>query len=220
MPKTHIHKELVEQILELPNAPLLVDELNKVLKKEKARRVDFYENISGVFKSEFINGEVIVHSPVIKSHNEVNGNLYKILDTFVVDRDLGFVGIEKLLIQLTRNDYEPDICFFGKEKAKSFEAGQKFFPPPDLVVEVLSTSTEQRDRGIKFQDYQNHGIESYWLVDPVKKFIEQYRLEDGSYTLILKSDTGEIHTRVIPGLVIPIPTIFDKKLTNTFIRSL
>ncbi|MEY4539280.1 MAG: hypothetical protein RLZZ306_1037, partial [Bacteroidota bacterium] len=28
---------------------------------------------------------------------------------------LGFVGIEKIMITLTRNDYEPDICFFKKE---------------------------------------------------------------------------------------------------------
>lgn len=78
----------------------------------------------------------------------------------------------------------------------------------------------KRDRGIKFEDYQNHGIGAYWLVDPVKQFVEHYQLEEGVYKLILKSDTGEIQTPLIPDLIIPIPVIFDKKRTHAFIRSL
>ncbi len=216
----NINTKLIEKILALPEAPLLINKLNKAFELEKQKRIDFYENISEIHKSEFINGEVIVHSPVIKEHNEVNGNLYKIIDTYVVDRDLGFVGIEKLLIKLTRNDYEPDLCFFKQEKAKAFQKGQKFFPAPDLIVEVLSKSTAKRDRGIKFKDYQQHQVTEYWLIDPEKMVLEQYILRNGKYELELKSQTGEMTCSVIAGLTIPIKVIFDKKATNQFIRGL
>lgn len=211
---------LIDKILELPEAPLLVAKLNKLLEKEQKKRIDFYENISEIYKSEFINGEVVVHSPVVKEHNEVNGNLYKIIDTYVVDNDLGFVGIEKILIRLTRNDYEPDLCFFKRKKSDKFEVGQKFFPEPDLVIEVISKSTAKRDRGIKYEDYEKHQVEEYWIIDPQNQIVEQYHLKKGKYELVLKSNTGEITSFAIKGLKMPIQTIFDKKLTNLFVKAM
>ncbi len=132
---------------------------------KKSKRIEFYNNISEQEKAEFINGAVIIHSPVMKRHNEANSNLHKLIDTFVYKHQLGFVGIEKILIQLTRNDYEPDICFFKSTKAKSFKSNQSLFPAPDFIVEVLSKGTAHRDRGIKFEDYAVHGIAEYWIVD-------------------------------------------------------
>ncbi len=216
----NINHQLITQILDLPEAPILVKQLNKALEEEHKKRLNFYEFISEQHKAEFINGEVIIHSPVIKTHNEVNGNLYKIIDTYVVEHELGFVGIEKILIRLTRNDYEPDLCFFKKEKASKFKADQKFFPAPDLVVEVLSKGTAKRDRGIKYDDYQKHGVSEYWIIDAQQQQIEQYQLQKGQYELIVKSKTGEITSTSIEGLTFTIPTIFNKKLTNKFIKKI
>ncbi len=216
----NINTKLIDKILELPEAPILIDKLNKALEEEQKKRLDFYENISEIYKSEFINGEIIVHSPVVIEHNEANGNLYKIIDTYVVEKDLGFVGIEKILIKLTRNDYEPDLCFFKKDKSDTFEKGQNFFPAPDLIVEVLSKGTEKRDRGIKFDDYEKHQVEEYWIVDAQKRLVEQYHLKKGKYELVLKSKTDEIKSYAVNGLKFPIETIFDKKLTNTFVKTI
>ena len=63
-----------------------------------------------------------------------------------------------MLVGLTRNDFEPDIVFYGAEKAAALRPDQTTFPPPDLIVEVLSESTEARDRGIKMEDYAAHGV--------------------------------------------------------------
>ena len=73
------------------------------------------------------------------------------------------------MISLTRNDYEPDICYFNKEKSQHFTDDQLLFPAPDLVVEVLSKSTEQTDRTIKFKDYENHNVLEYWIIHPIEK---------------------------------------------------
>lgn len=216
----NINNKLIASILELPEAPILVERLNKLLAEEQKKRLHFYEHISEQEKAEFINGEVIVHSPVVKEHNEVNGNLYKIIDTYVVDHDLGFVGIEKILIRLTRNDYEPDLCFFKSAQSAKFTKGQKFFPVPDLVIEVSSKGTEKRDRGIKFDDYQKHHVEEYWIINPQEEFVEQYHLKQGKYELLVKATTGEINSFAIKGLTIPIPVIFDKKLTNKFLKTM
>ncbi len=54
---------------------------------------------------------------------------------------------------------------------------------PDLVVEVLSLSTEARDRGIKKDAYEAAGVREYWIVDPDDKAVEVYILENGKYKL-------------------------------------
>ena len=215
-----IEDSLLKAILQSPQAPMLLEELKTALQKEKEKRLDFYKDITEQQKAEFINGEIIIHSPVMKRHNEVSGQLYSLINYFVHQKDLGFVGIEKILIQLTRNDYEPDICFFLKAKAKRFKSDQSLFPVPDFVVEVLSKSTEKRDRGVKFIDYAAHGIKEYWIIDPAGKTIEQYLLKNKEYDLAIKANTGEISSKVIKGFTIPVQAIFDKKTNFATLKNM
>ena len=207
-----MHHAIVEQILEYPDAYLIVQQIQSALHEERQKREAFYNDISDEFKYEFINGEVIMHSPVKKMHNECTKYLCELLDFYVRRHKLGFVGIEKIMTALTRNDYEPDICFFGREKADEFSNKQTLFPAPDLVVEVLSDGTAKRDRGIKFTDYQAHGVEEYWIIDADEGIVEQYHLVEGEYQLILKSGEGHIRGFAVPGFVIPIPAIFDEDM--------
>ncbi len=142
----------MQQLLHSPQLPSMVAQFQAVLEAEREKRARFYEEMSEAQKVEFINGEVVVHSPARLRHTMVSKNLLGLLDTYVQKHQLGFVGAEKMLIALTRNDYEPDIVYFGPEKAQGFTPDQTKFPAPDLVVEVLSPSTEATDRGIKFRD--------------------------------------------------------------------
>lgn len=50
---------------------------------------------------------------------------------------------------------------------------------PDMVVEVLSPSTQRRDRLIKLNLYQRAGVREYWIVDPDSKTVQVYLLRDG-----------------------------------------
>ena len=207
-------------ILNNPTAPSLVARLQTTLDAERLRRLQFYEEIDDDMKAEFINGEVIIHSPVKKEHTDATGLLYKIVDTFVRISKLGYVGYEKVMTALTRNDYEPDVVFFGNEKAKDFKKGHWKYHAPDFVVEVLSDGTEHRDRGIKFEDYEAHGVQEYWIIDPVEETIEQYFLQDGGYKLHLKSGQGIIESRAIEGFSIEIRAIFDEKANLEALRKI
>ena len=83
------------------------------------------------------------------------------------------------------------------------------FPVPDLVVEVLSESTEPRDRGVKFEDFQAHGVGEYWIVDAGRAVIEQYVLRGAAFELVLKSGSGELRSEVVPGFVVPVRAFFS-----------
>ena len=202
----------LEQALAMPDAVLFAQKLDSALKAEQKKRRHFYEIVEENKKMEFINGEIVFHSPVKLRHNRSTTLLAKLLDTFVVKHGFGVVGVEKLLISLTRNDYEPDICFFSSEKAKNFKPKQMQFPAPDFIVEVLSDSTEKYDRETKFQDYAAHGVQEYWIVDADKETVEQYFLQDETYELLLKSNSGDISSVVLADFKIPIRAIFDEQI--------
>lgn len=208
---TNMQTALLEQALRMPDAYLFIDRLQAALEIEKATRKHFYEIVEENRKMEFINGEIYYHSPVRLWHNKASGYLYQMLYAYVRRNKLGEVGIEKLLVSLTRNDYEPDVCFWNREKADLFKPSQAQFPAPDFVVEVLSKSTAENDRGIKYQDYESHGVREYWIVDPEKQVIEQYVLEGGQYELQLKSGDGHIKSVAVEGFSIPISAVFDEE---------
>ena len=114
------------------------------------------------------------------------------------------------MIRLTRNDYEPDVCFWRKERTMDFEPKQSANPAPDFIVEILSKSTKKRDYGIKKTDYALHGVEEYWIIDPVAETVEQYLLQGITYELSQKLREGSLKSVVIEGFAIDVRDIFAR----------
>ncbi|AQG79791.1 hypothetical protein AWR27_10915 [Spirosoma montaniterrae] len=204
----------VHDLLEAPDAKLVIERAQAILADEANRRRAFREWLRDDVKAEFINGEIIMHSPVKRRHLDATQNLLILLRVYVHKHDLGAVDSEKALVGLTRNDYEPDICFWNAETAASFQDDQMEHPAPDLIVEVLSKSTTGRDRGIKFEDYAAHGVLEYWIIDPVRKSVEQYQLDEptmafASAAVLYDDDT--LSALTVPGFQIPVRAIFEKQ---------
>lgn len=204
-----------QKILESPDAPQQIEALYQTLQDEKQRRHDFREWITPNIKAEFINGEIVLHSPVKRRHWKVTDLLSSVLSIYARLKKLGIVGTEKVLIALTRNDYEPDLVFFSKEKADTFTDDQLIFPAPDFVVEILSKGTASKDKGIKKKDYAAHGISEYWIIDPIHQHIEQYILSTPSdkqyFPAKIFTIDDDIESRIIKGFVIPVKAIFDEQ---------
>lgn len=211
---------VIDELLQEPVLPLILQRLQAILAQEQERRQYFYDVVTEEQKAEFINGEIVVHSPVKLKHNRASSLLHRLLSAYVDEHDLGFVGYEKLLVTLTRNDYEPDVCFFDQAKAQHFLPDQMKFPAPDLAVEVLSASTADHDRGIKFRDYALHGVTEYWIIDPTAEMVEQYVLQGEKYELRIKSNSGDLQSVTVAGFTIPIRAIFDEKVNLATLRQL
>ncbi len=212
--------ELWEPLVQSPKLPQYVAELNKLLAAEQAARERFRRELSPAEKAEFISGQVVMHSPTRFRHTQARELLGRLLSTYVDVHHLGWVGGEKVLVGLTRNDFEPDLVFYGTEKAAAFQPEQTVFPPPDLVVEVLSETTEARDRGVKMEDYAAHGVREYWLVDPDREVVELYDLEGERYTLRAKQADGTLRSRVVTGFTVPVRAVFDRALNLETLRQL
>jgi len=79
---------------------------------------------------------------------------------------------------------------------------------PDLVVEILSPSNTAIEMERKLLLYKEAGVQEYWIVDPKDKHISIYTLKDGEYTLQIYSIQDSARPGVVPGLEIPLSTIF------------
>jgi len=202
---------LIDQIFRSPHLPQILRELNSLWEKEQADRRAFYEQISENDKAEFINGQPIFHSPVKRKHSSALDFLQTLLSVYVRINGLGRIYVEKLMIELTRNSFEPDLCFFTANRDAQFDEEQMLFPAPDFIIEILSRKTEKYDRGVKFEDYEAHGIKEYWIVDPTHKTIEQYLLKNKRYELAVKSTDGYIESKVIKGFKMPIRAGFYER---------
>jgi Uma2 family endonuclease len=216
-------ESVLEPLIRSPKLPAYIRQLENALAEEQRKRQRFYETVKEGDKVEFINGEVVMSSPVRLSHNSASSALAMLIGIFVEARDLGHAGHEKLMVSLTRNDYEPDVCFWRKEKAAAFQPDQLRFPAPDFVAEVLSDSTADVDRGVKFEDYAAHGVSEYWIMDPDSQTVEQYLLEGEKYKLTVKSDStsnATLKSAAIPGFSIPTRAIFDPAERQRALREL
>lgn len=216
------HDTHLTALMSRPDLPAIAASINAALDAEREARNAFRRDLTPSEKKEFIGGQVIVHSPAKAKHLRATDNIVNLLRNYVTANSLGEVFTEKALICLTRNDYEPDICYFTADKSQTFDDNTMEFPAPDFIVEVLSESTESRDRGVKYTDYAMHDVGEYWIVDCDEQTIEQYVLRDGQseYYLARKLSNGEIESAVIDGFRIPVAGIFDTELNHATLRKL
>jgi Uma2 family endonuclease len=77
---------------------------------------------------------------------------------------------------------------------------------PDIVAEVISPSTKNRDLGIKATRYLNSGIKEYWILDPYEKSISVWRNEGTNWN---KESSDILFSNVLPGLKISAKKIFE-----------
>lgn len=204
--------DLTALVLESPQAPRILRQVQDALAEEQARRQAFYEWMDDEVKAEFINGEVVVHSPALDKHNSAVLFLATLFNVYVTERNLGLVRAEKALVELTRNSYEPDVCYFGPAKAATIQPDQLYYPAPDLVVEVLSKATKKADRETKFEDYAAHGVAEYWIVDPTRQTIEPFRLDADreAYAALGVFRVGQtVSSGLLPEFTIPVKAVFD-----------
>ena len=112
----------------MPNAAILAERLKSALEQEQQERRRFYEIVDENKHAEFINGKIVFNLPDTLAENKTVGNLMILLNSFVSKNNLGFVGQRTLVVSLTRNDCQPDICYFGDVKAKNLQKVVNIFP--------------------------------------------------------------------------------------------
>jgi Uma2 family endonuclease len=142
-------------------------------------------------------------------HQEIVIRLLLLFRQAVQDRSRALIApLDVVLARSTA--LQPDLLLVLEENLGI--VGDVVRGAPDLVIEVLSPSTAEIDRGIKRDLYARHGISEYWLVDPASESIEILRLdaETGAYQLASSLHAGEqATTALLPALSIDLSQLFQ-----------
>lgn len=149
--------------------------------------------------AEWVNGEIIMHSPASTRHQQIGKFLHQIIGQYVESRQLGETLPPPFQMKLSKSGREPDLIFVAVEHLKRLKKTY-LDGPADLVVEIISPESAGRDRGDKFYEYEQAGIPEYWLIDPEKRRAEFYLLDsEGNYQLAMGGSKGKFESRALPG---------------------
>jgi Uma2 family endonuclease len=88
-------------------------------------------------------------------------------------------------LRLGAHTVVPDLAAWKKERLPRPPETNWISVPPDWVCEVLSQSTIRLDRLKKMPIYAQFGVSFIWLVDPVARTLEVFRLESGHWLLTM-----------------------------------
>ncbi len=106
---------------------------------------------------------------------------------------------------------QPDLVFFDASRAHLLRLDEATRHAPDLAVEVLSPSTEARDRGRKMTIFARYGVKELWIVDPHAATIEIYALAGDAYALAHTARGDDrVRSTILPELEFIASAVFPK----------
>ncbi len=157
---------------------------------------------------ELSNGNVSIPPMPTTEHQDIVGAIYAALRAYVRANGTGRVGLAPLPVHLWPGKIrEPDVMVMLD--AHDGRIQQQFWGPPDLVVEVISPSTEQTDRVDKLAEYAAAGIAEYWIVAGAAQTVEIYTLAGGEYQLVAThSHPATLTSPLLAGLTLGTADIF------------
>ena len=190
-----------------PTPPFTVAPLPRMTYQE------FLEWADGI-NAEWVDGEVILMSPVSQAHQRILGFLLTLFQHFVEANDLGEVLFAPFQMRLrTRpSGREPDLLFVARDRLDKLQDAY-LDGPADLAVEIISADSRARDRVDKYREYEQAGVREYWLIDPAREFADFYRLNaDGIYSQVIIDDDGIYRSNVIEGLWLEVDWLWQDPL--------
>lgn len=136
-------------------------------------------------RAEIINGEIYLMGTPSSRHQEISFEIGRQLGNYLEGKQCR-VYPAPYGVRLFEQDgvdpgdvdtvVEPDISVIC-DRGKIDKTGCK--GAPDLVVEILSPSTQRHDRLVKLRLYQRAGVREYWIVSPDEQTVQVMLLDSG-----------------------------------------
>jgi Uma2 family endonuclease len=162
-----------------------------------------YEQITDEdLKCEYVDGELIVHSPASLRHEDLTLLIASLLREFVTGRRLGRVYGSNAVMQLGERRFSPDVSVLLNVHAERIQ-GERVRGPMDLVVEVVSRSTRDYDFRTKLPAYREGHVGEIWLVDPDRRLFEVHALRGENYVTQALA-TGRWSSLALPGFAVDV----------------
>lgn len=166
---------------------------------------------------ELIYGDPVMMAPPTRAHQKAVSELNRQLGNYLQGKKCEVYPAPFAVRLFEHNgDYpedvdtlvEPDITVVC-DPSKLDDIGCK--GAPDLVVEILSPTTQRHDKFTKFNLYQQAGVREYWIVDPASKSVQVFVL-DGKHYVAKDFGTAadKIKVNVLEDCLIDLSLIFSE----------
>ena len=158
---------------------------------------------------ELLDGELVMTPAPGERHQSVSALLGWKLVQFASENSLGRVYLAPFDMVLSDVDVvQPDLLFVSNGRGHIITPAN-IQGAPDLVVEILSPSTAERDKTFKRTLYARYGVNEYWMVDTTAKDIAVLLLGDQGFEVVDTYGEGETLTSpILQGFRLNIGDIF------------
>ncbi|MBF0321069.1 MAG: Uma2 family endonuclease [Nitrospirae bacterium] len=160
--------------------------------------------------TEIINGEEVVSPSPLRKHQEIVKRLNRVIDRHVEANGLGKFYFSPLDVILEEglNRLQPDLLFISKENTAIEQDWIRGVP--DMVCEIISPGSYDRDVFVKKAIYEKYGVPEYWVVLPDFKAIEVLIIDNGRYARHSYAELeGVVTSKAIEGLRVNIKDVFE-----------
>lgn len=163
--------------------------------------VDWYDRDAGR-RGEWVDGEVIVFVSTTYRHERILIFIAAVLTNIVLRLRLGEVlGDEYELRTREGSTRLPDLKVILREHEERI-TDRRLVGAADVVFEIISPDSVNRDRHIKRDEYETAGIPEYWVIDPRegKESVELFVLDNDRRYVSMRPDAeGRYRSTVVPG---------------------
>jgi len=164
-------------------------------------------------RHELIDGAHYVTPSPITKHQRISVNLLISVGTHLQQTKAGHVLAAPMDVILSNLDVvQPDLLFISKDRA-SILTEKNIQGAPDLLVEILSSSTRKTDEIIKRKLYEQHRVSEYWIIDPELETVKVYRFSATNTYERVEELSLEAHntltTPLLPNWQLPLKQLFE-----------
>lgn len=160
-------------------------------------------------KYEIVEGVLLMAPAPTGPHQDVIGEIFSYLRTYVKLTGRGLVRFAPFTVQLSPgNVFQPDVFVVLNEHLHRVQE-KKMLGAPDLVVEVASPSTATYDRLNKYDKYARAGVPEYWIIKIEERTVEVMVLENGQYrSLGIFQGEQTLPSSIVPDLPVRVEQFF------------
>lgn len=169
-------------------------------------------------RAELIDGQAVMMAPPSRVHQEISGELHRQIANYLEGKTCRIYPAPFAVRLFEKSGdspedvdtmVEPDLSVIC-DSDKLDDTGCK--GAPDMVIEILSPSTQRHDRLTKYNLYQRAGVGEYWIVDPESQTVQVYVLHDGAYQVVevyTHEDIAKVNT--LEGCFVELSKVFNKR---------
>src|SRR5262245_20588463 len=162
-------------------------------------------------RHELIDGAHYVTASPNLRHQPISMNLVLLIGNWLEGHPVGRLFHAPFDVVFSKYDVvEPDLLYVSEERSSVLTA-PNVQGAPDLVIEIGSPSTRQRDETIKRRLYERSSVLEYWIIDPDIDVVRVYRRSRDRFArpVELSREAADVLTTdLMPGLELPIVRIF------------